>query len=103
MESLIDRLLSVEGDAGAIIEKARAEVKELEKLTAASSMAIHKEVAAGVDRKFAAFREEALARHEQESARQKEAARKVLEEVGRVPAELIARQAEKIVTRFREI
>ncbi|HOC68511.1 MAG TPA: hypothetical protein PLL36_07360 [Candidatus Hydrogenedentes bacterium] len=103
MDSLIDRLLSVEDEAGAIIEKARAEVKDLEKQTAASIAAVHDEIVCGVDRKFAAFREEALVRHEEEAARQKEAARKTLEAAGHIPAELISRQAEKIVARFREI
>lgn len=103
MDSLIDRLLKLEGEAGAVIDKARAEAKELEKQTNADIAAMRKEVSVGVDRKSAAFREEALQRYEADAAQQKQEAEKVIESIGRVPEELISRQVEKVVARFREI
>lgn len=103
MDSLIDRLLTVEGEAGAVIETARAEAKELDKQANAAIAAMRQEVSAEVDRKLAAFREELLKRHEVETAKQKAEAERALEEVGRVPEAVVSRQVEKAVARFREI
>lgn len=103
MDSLIDKLLAVEGEAGAVIEKARVEAKELDKQSNAAIAAMRQEVSAEVNRKLAAFREGLFKRHESESAKQKAEAEKALEEVGRVPEVVISRQVEKVVARFREI
>jgi len=103
MESLIDRLLSVENEAGAIIEKARVEAKEVEKQAKSDIAAVQKEVAATVEEKFAGFREQALSKHEKDVADQEAEARKTLEAISHVPADLISKQAEKIAARFREI
>ncbi len=103
MDSLINKVLEVENEAAAIIEKAHAEAKEIEKRVGAELASFGKETAAKVEQRIVAFREEAMRRHEREAEKQAEEARKALEGVGHIPAELISRQVEKVVARFREI
>jgi hypothetical protein len=103
MNSLIDRVLSVESEASAIIEKARADARELEKRSNIDIDVIHNEAAVQVEKKIAAFRDEATRKHEEEVAKQEVNARNALEEVDRISTGVIFKQVEKIVDRFREI
>jgi len=103
MNLLIDSILSVENEANALIEQARTEAKALEKRADNEIAALQQEIAAKVEQQVAAFRETAVRRHEEEVAKEGAAARKALETVDRIPADLISRQVDKIVARFREI
>jgi F0F1-type ATP synthase membrane subunit b/b' len=103
MNLLIDSILSVENEANALIEQARAEAKALEKQADNEIAALQQEIAAKVEQQVAAFRETAGKRHEAEVAKEGIEARKALESVDRIPADLISRQVDKIVSRFREI
>lgn len=103
MNSLIDRVLSVEEEACAIIEKARAEARELEKRAAVDISLIQKEALANVEKKIEAYREQALQKHEHDIAAQEAESRQVLESINQIPNSLIDAQIEKVVARFREI
>jgi F0F1-type ATP synthase membrane subunit b/b' len=103
MNLLIDSILSVENEANALIEQARAEAKALEKQADNEIAALQQEIAAKVEQQVAAFRETAGKRHEAEVAKEGIEARKALESVDRISGDLISRQVDKIVSRFREI
>jgi F0F1-type ATP synthase membrane subunit b/b' len=103
MNLLIDSILSVENEANALIEQARAEAKALEKRADNEIAALQQEIAAKVEQQVAAFRETAGKRHEAEVAKEGIEARKALESVDRISGDLISRQVDKIVSRFREI
>lgn len=103
MNSLIDKLVSVESDANALIEQAKNEAKTIEKRVKDDIEAIQRELDAGLEQKIAAFRVEAQKRYEGEAQLQAEKARQMLAELDKIPASSVAAQVEKLVTRFREI
>lgn len=103
MNSLIERVLSVEDEAADIIEKARTEAKELEKQVKACIVQIHNDSRIKMEERMATFRTEALRRHEEALANQEIRARKAVEAVKSIPDDLLKKHVEKIVNRFREM
>lgn len=103
MDTLIDTLLSMEGEAGAVIERARAEAANLEKQAEADIAAARKEVLSTADRRIDAFREEVARKYETAAALQKTECVATLKALAEIPGDRISMQVEKIVARFREI
>lgn len=103
MGSLIDKLVHVEGEAGGLIEQARADAKKLEKETDAEIERIHKAIQDAVAERITAFRAEAAQRHETEAAHQQSIQDRALAAAEHVPVELISRQVDRIVARFQEM
>lgn len=103
MNSLIEKLIHVEGEAGGLIEQARSDAKKLEKETDAEIERIHKEIRDKVEERISAFRAEAARRHEVESAGQRAKQDRALEAVAHISGASISRQVDRIVARFQEM
>ena len=103
MDSLIDKLVHVEGEAGDLVEQARTEARKLEKLAEGEIERIRREFYRAAEERIDAFRADAAHRHEAEAAAQQAAHNKTLEAVGLIPAAQVSRQVERIVARFQEM
>jgi len=102
MASLIDSITAIEEQANNLISKAHAEAKETEKSTENEIRVIQEEMAATVQSRAAAYRQEAEGRHRAAVAKAETEAQAALAAVDSIKPEVIREQARCIVARFCE-
>lgn len=98
--SLIDNVLSLEAQANQVVETAKAEAKRLEADTEKRIADVRAEVAAGVDRRVAAFRADAEARTARELKEEEEEFSAAGEKLGRIPADKVGAQVKAVAARL---
>ena len=76
--------------------------KEIEKASASKQAAIREEIMADVERRVAAFRDEAERKHQEDVARAKAEHEAALAALNQIADSVIAKQADAVVAQFRE-
>lgn len=103
MKSLIDDILTLESEANAALEEARARAKDIEKNADARIRQLHEEVHAAVERRLEQFRAESEKKHQQALAQARADHERSLKKLEQVPASVIDEQVRRVVARFREL
>jgi len=102
MASLIENILSLEKTADEIVANTHIEAKAEEKKAATEIEAIRRDVEARIESRIVAFRQEAEAEHQQDVADAERASAEALAGLDGINEGMIRKQADRIVTRFRE-
>ena len=103
MSNLIQNILTLEDKAEEVLASAHAEAEATAKEAKAQIQAIQEEVAAGVEKRVAAFREDAERRHGQELEEEKNTFQVSLAAITDVPSEVIEQQVRQVIRYFREL
>ncbi|MBP8131881.1 MAG: hypothetical protein KA184_20070 [Candidatus Hydrogenedentes bacterium] len=103
MKSLIDDILTLESEANAALEEARARAKEIEKTADQRIGQAQDEVQAVVERRLAQFRAEAEKKHQEALAQARAEHEQALKKLEQVPASVLDEQVRRVVARFREL
>lgn len=103
MSNLIQNILSLEDQAEEVLASAHVEAEATAQEAKAQIRAIQEEVAAGVEKRVAAFREEAERRHGQELEEEKKTFREDLASIADVPSAVIEQQVQHVMRYFREL
>lgn len=101
MASLVEDILSIEKRADQIVSESRAEAAAIEKEAEAEIESIKRDLAAKTGARVEAYRREAEARGAQDAAVIDREAHAMLAAVEGIAEDLVQKQAERIVTRFR--
>jgi len=101
MASLVEDILSIEKQADQIVADSRAEAVAIEKRAEAEIESIRRNLATETDARIEAYRREAEARCAQDAITIDREARAMLAAVDGIADNLIGKQAERIVARFR--
>ena len=103
MKSLIDDILSLEGQANTVLEDARAKVKDIEKGADAQIASIQEQVRTATDQRIAQYRAEVEKKHQEDLAQARVEQERALKAIEQVPEASVAAQVRRVVARFREI
>ncbi len=103
MPTLSDRVLSLEHQADAILDGAKAKSQGLAKEAEAQENAIRAELSASTATRLEAFRAEAQRRHEAELRAADDEAAQALAALDRIDPTLVDQLAAEVVARLREV
>lgn len=103
MKSLIDDILSLEGEANSVLERARVQAKDLEKGAEAQMAAIQEEVRAAAEQRIAQYRAEAEKKHQADLAQARSSNERALKSIEQISESAVAGQVRRVVARFREL
>lgn len=102
METLVDKVLSLEKEADAILAKAGMDAEEIARKAEADASAYRQKMAEEMSRRLTVFRKQAEEKHAQALAEAEAELRAGLEALDRLPALAIEKAVNRIVSRFRE-
>ena len=102
MAALVDNVVSLEREADAIVAQARAEAKELEKLTVAEAEAYRRKLAEETNQKISDFQKEMEKKYQSSVAEKEKDLAQALNAIDQIPDDVLKEQIRKIVTKFEE-
>ncbi len=101
MSSLIEQVLNLEKEAGAVVEAARAEARRIEQAAEEEAARARREILAAVERRIAEFRAQAGARHAQEIEQAQQEADQALKALEGLEDKALQRHVDRVVEHFR--
>lgn len=103
MNSLIDNILSLEGEANSVLDRARAQAKEIEKDAEVQVAAIQEEVRTAAEQRIAQYRAEAEKKHQADLVQARAGHERALKSIEQISESAVAAQVQRVVARFREL
>lgn len=103
MSGLVKDVVDLEAEADAVIEKARAEARELDRAVKRDIASYQDRVGTDLDARVQVYREEAEARHARMMADARDELERALRSLERVPEGTLRAQVDRILERCRSL